>query len=262
MKNIFVGIALAAMVGAAASAEPRPIAPMGRGLPAPEDRGAETAVEIAPRWDGNDIVAGSKRLSIQLNSKLALTDGGTTLFTMQYFGDAVSKATGKKLWTDPTYRFRENGGKMFREGNALVHERPFRLEDFAWDDAFRQRVELLPDGLVLIETTWTEPDNDLFAFHTYGAKWTIPYERAKEGGRFTANGEGVDLPTTPGKDYGVWRIKPYEKFEFSFFEEHEQILHASTRTKLDFKRRNLVGTFSSSGFKLAEELREVKFGMR
>ena len=58
---------------------------------------------------------------------------------MQYFGDAVSKATGKKLWTDPTYRFRENGGRMFREGNALVHERPFRLEDFAWDDAFRPR---------------------------------------------------------------------------------------------------------------------------
>ena len=38
MKNIFVGIALAAMVAGAASAEPRPIAPMGRGLPAPEDR--------------------------------------------------------------------------------------------------------------------------------------------------------------------------------------------------------------------------------
>ena len=100
---------------------------MGRGLPAPENRGAEKAVELAPRGDGNDIVAGSKRLSLQLNSKIALTEGGTTLFTMQYFGHAVSKATGKKLWTDPTYRFREGGGKMFRDGNALVHERPFRL---------------------------------------------------------------------------------------------------------------------------------------
>ena len=212
----------AAMVAgyALAQQELPPLPTIGRGLPAPEDRGAETAVEITPRWDGNDIVAGSKRLSIQLNSKLALTEGGTTLFTMQYFGDAVSKATGKKLWTDPTYRFRENGGKMYRDGNAIVHERPFRLEDFAWDNAFRQRVELMTNGLVMIEVTWTTPDNDMFAFHTYGAKWTIPYERGREGGRFTANGEGVDLPTTPGKDYGVWRIKPYEKFEFSFFEEH------------------------------------------
>ena len=170
MRKSIVGAALVAMAcGGALAGEPRPLAPMGRGLPAPEDRGAEEAVAIEPRWDGNDIVAGSKRLSIQLNSKLALTEGGTTLFTMQYFGDAVSKATGKKLWTDPTYRFREGGGRMFRDGNAIVHERPFRLEDFSWDNAYRQRVELLPDGLVLIEATWTEPDNDMFTFHTYGA---------------------------------------------------------------------------------------------
>ena len=197
-----------------------PLSPIGRGLPAPEDRAAAKAETLSPRWDGNDIVAGSKRLSLQLNSRLALTEGGTTLFTMQYFGNAVSKATGKKLWIDPTYRFREGGGKMYRDGNAIVHERPFRLEDFSWDNAFRQRVELLPDGLVMIEAIWMEPEGDMFTFQTYGAKWTIPYERTKDGARFTVNGKAEDLPSAPGGNSGTWRIKPHEKFELSFFEEH------------------------------------------
>ena len=212
--------ALSANLAAAFGDEPRPLAPMGRGLPAPEDRGAEEAVAIEPRWDGNDIVAGSKRLSVQLNSKLALTEGGTTLFTMQYSVSATSGATGKTHWTDPTYRFREGGGKMFRDGNAIVHERPFRLEDFAWDDAFRQRVELMPDGLVMIEATWTEPDNDLFSFRTLGAKWTVPYERAKDGGEFVVNGESRDWPQAPRKGGDVWRAGSAGTFEFSFFGDH------------------------------------------
>ena len=262
MKKTISAIAAALLAGVT-SAELRPLAPMGRGLPAPEDRGAEEAVAIEPRWDGNDIVAGSKRLSIQLNSKLALTEGGTTLFTMQYFGDAVSKATGKKLWTDPTYRFRENGGKMFRDGNAIVHERPFRLEDFSWNNAFRQRVELLPDGLVMIEATWTEPDNDMFTFHTYGAKWTIPYERGKEGSRFTANGEVVDLPDAPGKDYGVWRAKPYEKFEFSFFGEHAaRQFRISTRPGETGDSANMFRLDWGIEFRIADKVEGRRHGFR
>ncbi len=42
MKRSFVGIALVAMAcGGALAGEPRPLPTMGRGLPAPEDRGAE-----------------------------------------------------------------------------------------------------------------------------------------------------------------------------------------------------------------------------
>ncbi len=262
-RNRISCLCFAVAAATAFGGEPRPLEPMERGLPAPEDRGAEEAVAIEPRWDGNDIVAGSKRLSIQLNSKLALTEGGTTLFTMQYFGDAVSKATGKKLWTDPTYRFREGGGRMFRDGNAIVHERPFRLEDFSWDNAYRQRVELLPDGLVLIEATWTEPDNDMFTFHTYGAKWTIPYERAKEGARFTVNGGAEDLPDAPGKDYGVWRIKPHEKFEFEFFGEHAaRQFRISTRPGETGDSANRFNLAWGIEFRIADKVEGRRHGYR
>ena len=240
-----------------------PLAPMGRGLPVPEDRAAAKAVELVPRWEGNDIVAGSKRLSLQLNSKMALTEGSTTLFTLQYFGDAVSKATEKKLWLDPTYRFRENGGKMYRDGNALVHERPYRLEDFSWEDAFRQRVELLPDGLVMIEVTWKEPEKDLFVFHTYGARWTMPYELAKGGGSFVANGEKVGLPDAPGKEYGTWRVKPYEKFEFSFFEEHAaRQFRISTRPGETGDSANLFRVAWGNEFRIADKVEGRRHGYR
>lgn len=264
MKKSFVEIALVAMTCARALAGgPRPIPTMGRGLPAPEDRGAEQAVDLEPRWDGNDIVAGSKRLSIQLNSKLALTEGGTTLFTMQYFGYAESKATGKRLWTDPTYRFREGGGRMFRDGNAIVHERPFRLEDFSWDNAFRQRVELLPDSLVMIEVAWTEPDNDLFAFHTYGAKWTIPYERAKEGGGFVVNGEDKDCPQSQRNGGDTWRAGPDGTFEFSFFEDHAaRQFRISTRPGETGDSAYLFSLQWGNEFRIADKVEGRRHGYR
>ena len=240
-----------------------PLSPIGRGLPAPEDRAAAKAVTLSPRWDGNDIVAGSKRLSLQLNSKLALTEGGTTLFTMQYFGNAVSKATGKKLWIDPTYRFREGGGKMYRDGNAIVHERPFRLEDFSWDNAFRQRVELLPDGLVMIEAIWMEPEGDMFTFQTYGAKWTIPYERTKDGARFTVNGKAEDLPSAPGGNSGTWRIKPHEKFELSFFEEHAaRQFRISTRPGETGNSANRFNVAWGIEFRIADKVEGRRHGYR
>lgn len=240
-----------------------PLSPIGRGLPAPEDRAAAKAETLSPRWDGNDIVAGSKRLSLQLNSRLALTEGGTTLFTMQYFGNAVSKATGKKLWIDPTYRFREGGGKMYRDGNAIVHERPFRLEDFSWDNAFRQRVELLPDGLVMIEAIWMEPEGDMFTFQTYGAKWVVPYERTKDGARFTVNGKAEDLPSAPGGNSGTWRIKPHEKFELSFFEEHAaRQFRISTRPGETGNSANRFNVAWGIEFRIADKVEGRRHGYR
>ena len=184
-----------------------PLAPMDRGLPAPEDRAVAKAADIVPRWDGNDIVAGSKRLSVQLNSQLTLTEGGKTLFTMQYGCRAESRTTGKTYWPGPCYRFREGGGRMFRDGNAIVHERPYRLEDFAWNDAFRQRVELLPDGLVAIEAAWTDPDVTNFAFRSIGAVFAVPYETAK-GSRFSVNGgESEAMPDSPRSGGRSWKTR-------------------------------------------------------
>jgi len=50
-----------AIVTAMAAALPLP--PPAPGLPPPEDRSSGGTVEFKPRWDGNDIVSGSKRLS-------------------------------------------------------------------------------------------------------------------------------------------------------------------------------------------------------
>jgi len=69
------------------------------GLPPPKDRAAAQAEEFVPRWDGNDIVAGSKRLSVRADSGVTLTEGGKQLFTMAYGCRADSTATGK------TYNF-------------------------------------------------------------------------------------------------------------------------------------------------------------
>lgn len=197
-----------------------PLSPIGRGLPAPEDRAAAKAVKLVPRWEGNDIVAGSKRLSLQLNSKMALTEGGETLFSMQYGCRAESKATGKTHWIYPSYRFREGGGKMYRDGNALVHEKPCRLEDFSWENAFRQRVELLPDGLVMIEVTWSDPENDNFSFRPIGAVCVVPYEIAK-GSRFSVNGgASEDMPTASLKGGRFWKAKSDGTLEYALFEGH------------------------------------------
>ena len=179
--------------------------------------GMTNALTFAPRWDGNDIVAGSKRLSVRDDSKLVLTEGGETLFSMQYMCRAVSKATGKTLWPSPAYRFAEGGGKMSRDGDALVHESPYTLEGFTWEDAFRQRVELLPDGLVAIDVTWTDPDNDNFTFRPKGASWSVSYELSK-GARFSVNGEVRDMPQAPRNGGDTWRAGPDGTIEYVLFE--------------------------------------------
>ena len=172
---------------------------------------------LLPRWEGNDIVAGSKRLSVKPDSKLVLSEGGATLFSMQYMCRAESKATGKTLWPNPSHRFAEEGGTRIRDGNALIHERAYRLEDFAWEDAFRQRVELLPDGLVSIEVVWTDPENDNFTFRPKGASWSVPYELAKDA-RFSVNGEVREFPQAPRNGGDTWKAGPDGTIEYVFFE--------------------------------------------
>ena len=172
---------------------------------------------LAPHWEGNDIVAGSKRLSVRPDSKLVLTEGGATLFSMQYMCRAESKATGKTLWPNPSHRFAEEGGTMVRDGSALIHERAYRLEDFAWEDAFRQRVELLPDGLVSIEVVWTDPENDNFTFRPKGASWSVSYELSK-GARFSVNGEVREFPQAPCNGGDTWKARPDGTIEYVLFE--------------------------------------------
>lgn len=189
------------------------------GLPPPKDRASAPVEEFVPRWDGNDIVSGSKRLSARADSGLTLTEGGKTLFTMTYGCRANSAATGKTYWPRPSYRFLEGGGRMYREGSALIHERPFRLEDFEWKDAFRQRVELLPDGLVSIEVQWTDPDNPNLKLKPIGATWTIPYETAK-GFAYAVNGVEQKFPDGPAKKGHDWSCGEDGVIEYSFFRDH------------------------------------------
>ena len=111
--NMFnVPVALAFTAVAAAS----PLENMAPGLPPPKDRASANVENFVPRWDGNDIVSGSKRLSVRADSGLTLTEGGKTLFTMTYGCRAESSTTGKTYWPRPCYRFLEGGGKMYREG--------------------------------------------------------------------------------------------------------------------------------------------------
>ena len=206
-----------AMVTAMAAALPLP--PPAPGLPPPEDRSSGGTVEFKPRWDGNDIVSGSKRLSMQLNSTMTLTESGVKLFTMGYSCRAHSKATGKTYWPTPSYRFLESGGKMRREGNALIHERPFRIEDYEWKGAFRQRVELMPDGIVMIEVVWTDPENDNFSLRPIGASLMFPY--ATVGGRsYTVSGKAERFASAPDRSSRHWKAGADGEIECSFMDDH------------------------------------------
>ncbi len=172
-----------------------------------------------PKWDGNDIVAGSKRLAVNGNSSIALTENGETLMTMGYSCRAKSRATGKTYYPGPCYHYLEGGGTVTREGNAIVHRRPYRLEEYEWRDAFYQRVEILPDGLVRVEVRWTDPDVDTFEFGSIGASWSIPYA-AVQGQRVAVNGATAPFPEQPGNEGMSWKAGADGRVAFDFFRGH------------------------------------------
>ena len=71
-----------------------------------------------------------------------------------------------------------------------------------WKDAFKQRIELLPDGLVAIEVVWNDPDNPNLKLRPIGATWTIPYETAK-GFAYAVNDAEEKFPDGPAKKAGA-----------------------------------------------------------
>ena len=238
-----------------------PLGPMDPGLLPPPNRADEKAEVFSPRWDGNDIVAGSKRLSLREDSCITLTESGETLFTMCYGCRAYSKATGRTFWPTMTYRFGSKG-KMRREGNAIVHERPFRIEDFEWSGAFRQRVELMPDGLILIEVVWTDPENDNFKFTSIGASWSVPYAMGR-GYSYSVNGHAERFTAEPDKRGRFWKRGKDGMLEYSFFTDHSA--RQFRMFSLDGETGPSASMFSLAGginFRMAEKTDGRRRGYR
>lgn len=144
---------LAAAVLLPVLGEERPI-PDTKGWRKPATVSQSAVQQFKPEWKGNSIVAGNKKVVFSDNGLIQVwTSGRMALKLSGYF--SVRTPQKKVYWAGPD-------SKQFkitntREGENLVTTGDLTIEGKTWQ-AFTQKAELTPEGLVRVTLNWKGPD--------------------------------------------------------------------------------------------------------
>ena len=163
------------------------------GLPVREVR-AESET-LVPVLENDTVVAGTKRLKVNGDGSLVLSECGECLFS--YGGPILRTGLGGHYdWPTMVSAARAKRLTSARDGRAFVFAARVVAEGVEWE-AFRERVELASNGLVRVTADWRLPPDTNVACSVSGVQFALPYGTAA-GSAYAVNGTRGTLP--PGVD--------------------------------------------------------------
>ncbi len=156
---------------------------------------AAAVQQAKPEWKDNAVVAGSKKVVFGKNGIITIQAGKRTALSVNpYF--CIRTAEGKNHYAAPS-------NKPFKitvnnDGKSIQYAGDLTVEGQTWQ-AFTQKAELTPEGLIHITVNWYKPPQELNWKYSVFLSMNSTYE-ALGGSQFKINQDSLTLPAAYDPD--------------------------------------------------------------